>query len=212
MQYAMAFSGIEGGNMKRVPAILAIIIGILDAALAVGIVLLLVQPGGSGGESAAVISESFEDNSESYGDAAPSSAYTRIIRAETGNTSASSNEPIPTLTPTPSPSASETVEGMPDSDFIFPYSSTRQITEPEMNQKLTDKSTSQRAINEIYARHGYLFHEDKNPVDYAYFNSKSWYQALPKIDSQETVRSQFNDTEIANVDALIAYQNARNWG
>ena len=67
MQYAMAFSGIEGGNMKRVPAILAIIIGILDAALAVGIVLLLVQPGGSGGESAAVISESFEDNSESYG-------------------------------------------------------------------------------------------------------------------------------------------------
>lgn len=206
--------------MKRLPAILAVIIGILDAALAAGIVLILIWPSGgreSRGEET-LVSESFQDNSEAYGEQTISLTYGSMIRAEAGTGSQASDEPVPTdeprptLTPTPSPAAAETVPGLPDSDFIFPYSSERLITDSEMAQKLTDKSTAQRAINEIYARHGYLFHEDKNPVDYAYFNSKSWYQSLKKVDSQEEVRKLFNDIEIANVDALIAYQNARNWG
>ena len=67
------------------------------------------------------------------------------------------------------------------------------------------------AINEIYARHGYQFHEDKNPVDYQYFNSKSWYQALKKYESQEEVRKLFSSTEIANVDALMAYKESKGW-
>lgn len=206
--------------MKKLPLILAVLIGLLDAALAVGIVLILIEPGngGEGGESsAALVSGSFEDNWETYGEDSKSASYSSIIRAEAGAKPGSSSqyEPTPSLVPTPSASASggtETVPGMPDSDFIFPYSSTRLITEAEMNEKLTSKETSQRAINEIYARHGYPFHQDKNAENYAYFNSKSWYRELTKIDSQEEVRKLFSDIEIANVDALIAFQSARNWG
>ena len=80
-----------------------------------------------------------------------------------------------------------------------------------MRQKLTSAELCQRAVNEIYARHGYQFHEDKNPVDYAYFNSKAWYQALPKYENQEDVRKLFNSTEIANVDALMAFKEAQGW-
>lgn len=216
--------------MKKLPVILAAVVGILDAVLVVGILLLALLPeraGGGNSGAAAALEENFTDNSESYGEQPVSTAYTSMIRAEAESAGSASrtegqgstNEPVPTMppsaataTPTPSASDRETTAGMPDSDFIFPHSSTRLLTQTEMNQKLTSKETSQRAINEIYARHGYLFHEEKNPENYAYFNSKSWYTALPKIDSQAEVRKLFNDTENANVDALIAFQNAHNWG
>lgn len=207
--------------MKKLPLILAVLIGVLDAALAVGIILILADPGsGAGTEKAAsLISDSFEDNSHTYGEEQKSASYFSIIRANAGSGQQSDSsqkyEPTPTFAPDSSGSASgekqETVPGLPDSDFIFPYSSTRLITEAEMKEKLTDKDSVQRAINEIYARHGYQFHQDKNPENYAYFNSKSWYRSMTKIDSQEEVRKQFSDIEVANVDALTAYQNARSW-
>ena len=208
--------------MKKLPLILAILLGVLDAALAVGIVLLLVTPGNmgkSGSDGESLVAEDFEDQSEDYGKAAKSASYSAIIRANAGTgpgqSGSAQNEPTPTLGAASSgsatPGGAETVPGMPDSDFIFPYSSTRLITEAEMNQKLTSKELAQRAINEIYARHGYQFHQDKNAENYAYFNSKSWYRSLKKIDSQEEVRKLFSDVETANTDALIAYQNNHNW-
>lgn len=208
--------------MKKLPLVLAVLIGLVDAALAAGIAFILIEPesGGKAGGAETLIAEDFEDNSRTYQELSRSASYSSIIRANAGTDaqggSSAKYEPTPTLAPTPSVTSpgnsSETVPGMPDSDFVFPQSSTRLLTQEEMNRKLTTKETAQRAINEIYARHGYLFHQDKNAENYAYFNSKSWYVKLPKIDSQEEVRRQFSEIENANVDALIAFQNARNWG
>ena len=202
--------------MKKLPLVLAVLIGLLDAALAAGIAFILIDPesGGKAGGAETLIAEDFEDNSRTYQELSRSASYSGIIRANAGTDaqggSSAKYEPTPSVT---SPgNSSETVPGMPDSDFVCPQSSTRLLTQEEMNRKLTSKETAQRAINEIYARHGYLFHQDKNAENYAYFNSKSWYVKLPKIDSQEEVRRQFSEIENANVDALIAFQNARNWG
>ena len=210
--------------MKKVPFILAIMLGVLDAALVAGIVLLFLQSGTPADAAAAdsqtaAWSDSFESNEETYQNEDRKTEYGGIVQAgcglggapsSEGGTSAG-NEPVPTLPggtePTPTPGSTQ----MQDSDFIFPSSDTTLITEAEMRQKLTSAELCQRAVNEIYARHGYQFHEDKNPVDYAYFNSKAWYQALPKYENQEDVRKLFNSTEIANVDALMAFKEAQGW-
>lgn len=65
------------------------------------------------------------------------------------------------------------------SDFIFPHSSTAYLTEEEISQKLSTmtgpspgKSYAQDAINEIYARNGYVFQIAETR---AYYESKTWY-------------------------------------
>lgn len=207
--------------MKKVPVILAVVLGILDAALVAGIVLMFLQSravdraGEVSDETSAVITEDFQSNDENYMDQDFETSYSGMVTAKgaafTG-TAKPANEPTPTVTPGNEPvPGSDHTSGMPDNDFIFPDSNTRLITQDEMNQKLTDKEKCQRAVNEIYARHGYQFHEDKNPVDYQYFNSKSWYQALKKYESQEEVRKLFSSTEIDNVDALMAFKESKGW-
>ncbi|MDD6987733.1 YARHG domain-containing protein [Butyricicoccus porcorum] len=63
-----------------------------------------------------------------------------------------------------------------------------------------DAAQIQRAINEMYARHGY---DLSNSVDAAYFAEQSWYKPDPD-KSQDEVRAEFNDTENTNLDFLIS--------
>ena len=65
------------------------------------------------------------------------------------------------------------------SDFVFPESSVRQLSASEVSSKLASMggyspsgSYAQDAINEIYARNGYVF---KNAEIKAYYESKAWY-------------------------------------
>lgn len=67
----------------------------------------------------------------------------------------------------------------PSSDFIFPHSSSAYLTEAEIAQTLAGmsgyspgKSYAQDAINEIYARNGYVFQTEEVQT---YYQSKSWY-------------------------------------
>ena len=199
--------------MKKVSVISAIVLGILDAALAVGIVFMILQFRSAGGSETA-LGTGFESNAEEYLEQDAIFDYDGSLQAEgygMSSMAGAANEPVPTITPGREPTPGDGGVAMPADDFIFPDSCTQLITQEEMEQKLTSGSDCQRAVNEIYARHGYLFHEDKNPVDYQYFNSKTWYQALEKVDSQEKVRNEFNSIEIANVDALMAFKEAKGW-
>ena len=54
--------------------------------------------------------------------------------------------------------------------FIFPYSSQRKLTVDEVTGLGGD--VAQDAINEIYARHGYVF---KTKSIQKYYESRSWY-------------------------------------
>ena len=206
--------------MKKVPVILAVVLGIVDAALVVFLVFILLQPKfGAGGEETAgtELSAEFESNAEDYYDSVYESSYASMIQAEVsgfqpsaGGVTGGTNEPKPTLTPTPAPNAL-TGSGLPAADFIFPESDSQVITHAEMEAKLTSRQTWQRAVNEIYARKGYQFHEDKNKTDYDYFNSKEWYQKLKKIETQEEVKAMFNSVEIKNVEALVAFKEEMGW-
>lgn len=90
------------------------------------------------------------------------------------------------------------------SDFVFPESSYRKLTRSEVAAKLSSMSGStvsgsfaQDAINEIYARNGYIFN---TPSIRAYYESKPWYYKDPSFTT-----SDFSDVERYNIDLLTDF-------
>ena len=91
-----------------------------------------------------------------------------------------------------------------ESDFVFPESSTRQLTRAEIQNTLSGMvgtpvsgNFAQDAINEIYARNGYVFKDDSIR---SYYNKKPWYYP----DSSFTT-GDFNSTEKYNINLLKQY-------
>lgn len=94
-----------------------------------------------------------------------------------------------------------TAPAAPVSDFIFPHSSTAYLTESEIAAKLATctgyspgKDYAQDAINEIYARNGYIF---KTAEVLQYYQAKSWY--TPDANFTD---AQFNVYEKHNIALL----------
>lgn len=90
------------------------------------------------------------------------------------------------------------------SDFVFPESSVRQLSSSEVSSKLASMggyspsgSYAQDAINEIYARNGYVF---KNAEIRAYYESKPWY-----YPNSGFTTSNFNSVEKYNLKLLEKY-------
>ena len=105
-------------------------------------------------------------------DAPTAAPYSETVAATTA----------PTSLATEAKSAARAVPASSD-DFIFPDSSTRMLTESEVAAKLSSMSGapvsgsfSQDAVNEIFARHGYVFTTGSLK---AYYESKSWYKPDP---------------------------------
>lgn len=76
-----------------------------------------------------------------------------------------------------------------DSGFIFPDSSSRKLSSSEVAYTLSNmygyspaNSYAQDAINEIYARNGYVF---KSAELRNYYESKSWYYANPYFSTSD---------------------------
>lgn len=91
---------------------------------------------------------------------------------------------------------SQRISSYNSTDFIFYDSSTRKITEIEA-ASLTPEQVD-IAINEIYARHGHIFKQDKW---INYFYSMSWYTPDP------TYNDTLNSIENYNVALLSKYRN-----
>lgn len=92
--------------------------------------------------------------------------------------------------------------------FVFPNSDTSLLTEEEIEENISQKATLRRAINEIYARHGYQFTQQEN-IDY--FNQFDWYRTMEKETDMDKVSEQFNSIEKKNVDKLQIYSNSKGW-
>ena len=91
-----------------------------------------------------------------------------------------------------------------EADFVFPYSSVRKLTDAEVTATLNSmagspvsSSFAQDAINEIYARNGYVFKASNLS---SYYSSKPWYYA----DSNFTI-DKLNAIEKYNIDFLKKY-------
>ncbi len=82
-------------------------------------------------------------------------------------------------------------------DYILP-SDSRELTESDVEGM--DASDIQRAINEMYARHGY---DLSNSADADYFAQQDWYHPDSSVTSSEA-RAQFSDIEESNLNFLIA--------
>lgn len=91
---------------------------------------------------------------------------------------------------------------LPDQGFIFPGSNLELIDQREINA-LSDKELTY-AINEIYARHGYIFQSDELREYYEQF---SWY--VGEIPSAEFSIDCFNQTEMQNWTLLVGERDKR---
>ena len=90
------------------------------------------------------------------------------------------------------------------SDFVFPESSSRQLTRSEITSVLYSMTGSpisgsfaQDAINEIYARNGYCFRDEKIRN---YYEAQPWYYA-----DESFTTSDFNSIENYNINLLLEY-------
>lgn len=87
--------------------------------------------------------------------------------------------------------------------YIFPDSSSRYLTNSEIATTLRQQSGrpvsdsfAQDAINEIYARNGYVF---RSPAIRAYYEAQPWYRPDPGFDGS------FNSIELYNIGLLSGY-------
>ncbi|MDO5538489.1 MAG: YARHG domain-containing protein [Eubacteriales bacterium] len=92
-----------------------------------------------------------------------------------------------------------------EADYVIPDSSQRYITREEL-QGLTEEQIL-LARNEIYAKHGRIFNNEK--LD-EYFRGKNWY--MPSVEgaefTEEYAARVFNDYEIKNISAIVEYEEA----
>lgn len=206
--------------LSKKARVAVIAMGAVDLLLVAGIVLVVIFGGTS--PAAAVepaVSSGFTANQDTYGE--DTQLYTASGTVQAGNaasassapsqaSSSAASQPVSSAASQPASTAAGG-KAFPAADFIFPDSDKVLITPADMAQKVTDAAKCQRAINEIYARYGFQFNVDTNQVEYNYFNSKSWYKDLPKIESQDAVVARFNSIEKLNVDMLAAYRQSKNW-
>lgn len=68
-----------------------------------------------------------------------------------------------------------------------------------------DYDSAQKAINDIYARHGYIF--SNNGEWQRYYDSKSWYTRV--YDNMEDARAEMSDQEKRNIDALAKIRDGQ---
>lgn len=83
---------------------------------------------------------------------------------------------------------------------IFPQSSTAYLTESDLYG--LSKEEIQRAINEIYARNGYIFQTSE--TEKRYFESQPWYHGTET--DMGIVKNGFNSYEAANEKLLTEYR------
>lgn len=101
------------------------------------------------------------------------------------------------------PSASASMDPASDPTSVLPYSSSTYLVEDDLYGLSEDQL--QRAINEIYARNGYIFQQSASEKQY--FESRPWYQGNEV--NQDVVKSRFNQYENANVKLMQSYRDGR---
>jgi hypothetical protein len=84
---------------------------------------------------------------------------------------------------------------------VFPDSGSRYLSDGEIGS--LGLSQTQYAINEIYARHGYIFGTEPYK---SYYESQPWYQGT--ISPDQFSDSVFNEYEYENVEKLGAHRDA----
>ncbi len=94
-------------------------------------------------------------------------------------------------------------EPQAESEYILP-TDTEFITNEDLDA--LSKEEVNLALNEIYARHGYVFRTEEYQE---YFSSKSWYTPDPDYDASDD--SELTAIEKVNRDLIVAYEVDKGW-
>ena len=86
-----------------------------------------------------------------------------------------------------------------DGEYVLPQSGSRYLTVSDISGLSAEQLSIAR--NEIYARHGRLFKDEKIQ---AYFNEKDWYEGTVQPD--DFTLDMLNDYEIANGQLILEYE------
>lgn len=142
-------------------------------------------------------------------------------------TQAPTAAPVPTQAPaaTPVPTQAPAVEYVavkyglqaPVTDFMFPYSSERLLTQAELDSMVDASvevmhSRSQLAINEILARYGYSFDPNKSDTARDIYNrvaGKDWYQQAQQqcgYSDANSLIADMNSVEKDNINLINEWQ------
>ena len=94
-----------------------------------------------------------------------------------------------------------------DDGDLFPDIATTALSDAQLDT-VSDPSTCRQAINELYAREGYIFNDSSIQ---AYFESKSWYSGVTNDMSAIQTKIYSNGNANYNLDALVNIKNANGW-
>ncbi len=116
--------------------------------------------------------------------------------------------PVPTQTPTQAPTQQPVLPPLPPenvgrNEYLF-NTHTTYITEAYLD--LCSQDEVRLILNEMYARHGYIF---KDAYYRQYFGGKDWY--VPRYSSQSDAQKFFNSYEEANRIFIIDYEQRMGW-
>ncbi len=121
-----------------------------------------------------------------------------------GDTHISTQTPTPFIKASPKPSPSKpSPSNKPNSEYLF-NSDTEYITVEYLDTKTQEET--RLILNEMYARHGYMFTTDKYK---SYFSSKSWY--IPIYSSDVEAEKYFNDIERQNKNTITNFEKSKGW-
>lgn len=186
-------------NSSGTQKMLAVVLAAVDVVLLVVLVLTFLLVGNKGNKTEPKLASGFKANAETYMNMDVTKEYPADMNVMyNGNGVVQAEEETKT----------ETVSDENGSEFVFPDSDTRLLTDAEIREKITEKSQLRYAVNEIYARHGYQF-ETEEYRDY--FNGFDWYKKLPKESDMDKVSAMFSKTEKKNVDKLQKYSKSKGW-
>lgn len=180
------------------PKVAAIILGAVDALLAALLMVCIIINPAKGESLGAQNPGEFAENKDTYWQEMGEISYT-------GEAVVSFAADLPE-----SPTPEEPLEGEGGiyEGFVFPDSDLVLLTDEMILLKVPDQATCQMAINEIYARRGYMFTKQEN-IDY--FNTYEWYAAMEKVEDMGEVSGMFTEIEQANVEKLQAFMNDEGW-
>ncbi len=94
-----------------------------------------------------------------------------------------------------------------DDGDLFPDIATTALSDAQLDT-VSDPSTCRQAINELYAREGYIFTDSSIQ---AYFESKSWYSGITNDMSAIQTKIYSNGNANYNLEALVNIKNANGW-
>lgn len=180
----------------------AILLGVVDVLAAALLVFALVLRPEEGEVVNSNLSQDFAENADTYYDVDTDKSFssTAVVSYESGQGAGQGTGG--------NGDGTTDTEGSRYDGFVFPNSDTELLTDAQIQEKIQDAEICRRAVNEIYARHGYAFTKQEN-IDY--FNTYDWYKDMTKESDMNVVSSQFSVVEKTNVEKLQAYENSKGW-